>query len=68
MTETTEDKAKAKCPYCGEEFFAEDEMKAEIKEGQHRAEEHVNDSGETSNTSGKGKNIVDQWKSEGQRA
>lgn len=68
MTDTKEDMEKAKCPYCGEEFFAEDAMQAEIKEGKHRAEAHVNDSGEASSSSGKGKNIVDKWKVEGQKA
>lgn len=61
MTETVE------CPYCGEVFEGEDEAEARTKEGIHRANNHVNES-ESSSKSTKGRNIIDEWKSEGRKA
>lgn len=63
----TEDSVE--CPYCGEVFQSDEEGDATTKEGIHRAEEHVNNSGssDTSNSS-KGSNIVRKWKTEGKRA
>jgi len=61
MTETVE------CPYCGEVFEGEDEAEARTQEGIHRANNHVNES-ETTSKSTKGRNIIDDWKSEGRKA
>lgn len=62
MTETVE------CPYCGEVFEGEDESEARTKEGIHRAQEHVNNNSESESKSTKGKNIIDDWKTEGRKA
>lgn len=59
--------AEVECPYCGEIFEGESEADARTKEGVHRAEEHVNDSESTQKAS-KGRNIIDDWKTEGKRA
>lgn len=59
--------AEVECPYCGEVFEGETEADARTKEGVHRAEEHVNDNESTSKAS-KGRNIIDDWKTEGKRA
>jgi uncharacterized Zn finger protein (UPF0148 family) len=58
---------QVECPYCGETFEGDSEADARTKEGVHRAEEHVNDSESTSKAS-KGRNIIDDWKTEGKRA
>jgi uncharacterized Zn finger protein (UPF0148 family) len=55
------------CPYCGETFEGESAADARTKEGVHRAENHVNNNESTKKAS-KGRNIVDDWKSEGKRA
>ncbi|WP_414837322.1 hypothetical protein ACK3SF_03585 [Candidatus Nanosalina sp. VS9-1] len=57
------------CPYCGEVFESDDEGDADIKEGIHRAEEHVNNNSSKETTSkSSGSNIVRKWKTEGKRA
>lgn len=61
----TEDQVE--CPYCGEVFEGDEEQDARTKEGVHRAQEHVNTDNKDTET-GKGKNIINRWKSEGKRA
>ncbi len=61
MTETVD------CPYCGKTFEGEDETEARTKEGIHRAEAHVNGT-ESKTKASKGRNIIDEWKTEGRRA
>lgn len=61
MTETV------KCPYCGDVFEGDTEIDARTKEGIHRAENHVNESDSTSKAT-KGRNIIDDWKTEGRKA
>ena len=56
-----------KCPYCGEVFEGEDEIEARTQEGIHRAENHVNE-GESTSKAKKGRNIIDEWKTEGRKA
>jgi uncharacterized Zn finger protein (UPF0148 family) len=58
---------QVECPYCGETFEGDGETDARTKEGVHRAEEHVNESESTKKAS-KGRNIIDDWKTEGKRA
>ena len=59
--------SEVECPYCGETFEGETEADARTQEGVHRAEEHVNESDSTQKAS-KGRNIIDDWKTEGKRA
>ena len=59
--------AEIECPYCGEVFRGESEADARTKEGVHRAEKHVND-GDSTQKASKGRNIIDDWKTEGKRA
>lgn len=59
----------ATCPYDGEEFVAETRMEAINKEGNYRAEKHVNNGNDTGTKSAsKSKNIIRKWKTEGKRA
>lgn len=59
--------AEVECPYCGEVFRGETEADARTQEGVHRAENHVND-GQSTTKASKGRNIIDEWKTEGKRA
>jgi uncharacterized Zn finger protein (UPF0148 family) len=58
---------EVECPYCGEVFTGETEADARTEEGVHRAQEHVNDNQSTQKAS-KGRNIINEWKTEGKRA
>lgn len=61
-------KETAECPYCGEVFESDEEGDATTKEGIHRANEHVNNSGSEESSKQKGSNIIRKWKTEGKRA
>lgn len=50
------------CPYCGETFEAETQMKADNREGVHRTEEHVDRNGQISREVDGKNNVADEWR------